>query len=61
MNGMHIDISLRPVGFVHFRLVVKEDAPKQGSEGAPDAWVKIDLAVGEALDDVRSSPRSRPT
>jgi tRNA-Thr(GGU) m(6)t(6)A37 methyltransferase TsaA len=52
MNGMNIDYSLRPVGFVRSRLVVKEDAPKQGSEGAPEAWVEIDPAFGEALDGI---------
>jgi tRNA-Thr(GGU) m(6)t(6)A37 methyltransferase TsaA len=52
MNGMNIDYSLRPVGFVRSRLVVKEGAPKQGSEGAPEAWVEIDPAFGEALDGI---------
>ena len=52
MNGMNIDYSLRPVGFVHSRLVVKEDAPKQGSEGAPEAWVEIDPGFREALDGI---------
>jgi tRNA-Thr(GGU) m(6)t(6)A37 methyltransferase TsaA len=52
MNGMNIDYSLRPVGFVRSRLVVKEDAPKQGSEGAPEAWVEIDPGFGEALDGI---------
>jgi tRNA-Thr(GGU) m(6)t(6)A37 methyltransferase TsaA len=52
MNGMNIDYSLRPVGFVHSQLVVKEDAPNQGSEGAPEAWVEIEPAFGEALDGI---------
>jgi tRNA-Thr(GGU) m(6)t(6)A37 methyltransferase TsaA len=52
MNSMNIDYSLRPVGFVRSRLVVKEDAPKQGLEGAPEAWVEIDPAFGEALDGI---------
>jgi tRNA (Thr-GGU) A37 N-methylase len=44
--------SLRPVGFVLSRLIARKDAPKQGSEGAPDAWVEIDPAYAEALDGV---------
>ncbi len=44
--------SLHPVGFVRSRLVAREDAPKQGSEGAPEAWVDIDPAFAEALDGI---------
>jgi tRNA-Thr(GGU) m(6)t(6)A37 methyltransferase TsaA len=44
--------SLSPVGFVRSRLAAKEDAPKQGSEGAPEAWVEIDPAFGKALDGI---------
>jgi len=44
--------SLRPVGFVRSQLTAREDAPKQGSEGAPQAWVEIDPAFAEALDGI---------
>lgn len=44
--------SLRPIGFVRSRLTAREDAPKQGSEGAPEAWVEIEPAFGEALDGI---------
>jgi tRNA-Thr(GGU) m(6)t(6)A37 methyltransferase TsaA len=44
--------SLRPVGFVRSRLTAREEAPKQGSEGAPEAWVDIDPAFAEALDGI---------
>jgi tRNA-Thr(GGU) m(6)t(6)A37 methyltransferase TsaA len=44
--------SLCPVGFVRSRLTVREDAPRQGSEGAPEAWVDIDPAFAEALDGI---------
>ena len=44
--------SLRPVGFVRSRLTARKDAPKQGSEGAPEAWVEIDPAFVEALDGI---------
>jgi len=44
--------SLRPVGFVRSQLTAREDAPKQGSEGAPQAWVEIDPAFAAALDGI---------
>ena len=31
MNGMNLDYLLRPIGFVHSRLVAKDDASSQGS------------------------------
>ncbi len=43
---------LRPVGFVRSQLTAREQAPKQGSEGAPWAWVEIDPAFSEALDGI---------
>jgi tRNA-Thr(GGU) m(6)t(6)A37 methyltransferase TsaA len=33
--------SLTPVGFVRSPLKYRKDAPKQGNEGAPDAWLEI--------------------
>jgi tRNA-Thr(GGU) m(6)t(6)A37 methyltransferase TsaA len=44
--------SLRPVGFVRSRLTSREEAPKQGSDGAPEAWVDIDPEFAEALDGI---------
>ena len=43
---------LRPVGFVRSRLTAREDAPKQGSEDAPEAWVDIDPAFAKALNGI---------
>jgi len=47
-----IRYSLRPIGFVSSRLTAREEAPKQGSEGAPEAWLDIDPAFAEALDGI---------
>lgn len=47
---MEIDYGVRPVGFVRSRLLRREDAPMQGREGAPEAWVEIDPAYVSALD-----------
>ena len=33
--------SLRPIGVIRSTLTSRHDAPKQGSEGAPDAWLEI--------------------
>jgi tRNA-Thr(GGU) m(6)t(6)A37 methyltransferase TsaA len=44
------DYQLRPIGFVRSPLTDLEDCPKQGSEGAPEAWIEIDPAFWEALE-----------
>src|SRR5262245_48347334 len=41
---------LQPIGFVRSSLERPEDAPMQGHEGAPDAWVELAPAVAPALD-----------
>ncbi|NJP26052.1 tRNA (N6-threonylcarbamoyladenosine(37)-N6)-methyltransferase TrmO [Microbispora sp. SCL1-1] len=47
-----MSFTLRPVGVVRSTLTDRTEAPRQGREGAPDAWLEIDPAVGEALDGV---------
>jgi tRNA-Thr(GGU) m(6)t(6)A37 methyltransferase TsaA len=39
-----------PVGVIHSPLKYRDDAPKQGSEGAPDAWLELDAALAPGLD-----------
>jgi tRNA-Thr(GGU) m(6)t(6)A37 methyltransferase TsaA len=41
---------LRSIGVVESSLNLLADCPKQGSEGAPDAWLVIDPAFAEATD-----------
>jgi tRNA-Thr(GGU) m(6)t(6)A37 methyltransferase TsaA len=41
---------VRPVGVIISTLKSRKHAPKQGSEGAPDAWLEIRPSVAEALD-----------
>ena len=43
---------VRPVGHVESSLVDREGAPKQGFEGAPDAWLVFDPGVAEAVRDL---------
>lgn len=33
---------LRPIGVIRSTLKERSEAPKQGSEGAPDAWIEIE-------------------
>jgi len=49
---------LRPIGVIRSVLRERSDAPRQGSEGAPDAWLELepwasagllDLAAGDRL------------
>jgi tRNA-Thr(GGU) m(6)t(6)A37 methyltransferase TsaA len=43
---------IRPVGYVESALVDRETAPKQGFEGAPDAWLVFDPGVADAIRDL---------
>ena len=35
------DFQLQPIGVIHSTLTSRRDAPKQGNEGAPDAWLEV--------------------
>ena len=50
--------SLHPIGYIRSTLRALSDAPKQGGEGAPDAWLHVDgqfvvglrgIRVGDAI------------
>jgi tRNA (Thr-GGU) A37 N-methylase len=41
--------TLQPVGFIRSTLKRREEAPRQGPEGAPDAWLEIQPQFAEAL------------
>ncbi len=43
---------LRPIGRVESVLVDRAEAPKQGDEGAPDAWLVFDPSVADAMRDL---------
>ena len=40
---------LRPIGVISSELTSLADAPMQGSEGAPDAWLEIDADYAPAV------------
>jgi tRNA-Thr(GGU) m(6)t(6)A37 methyltransferase TsaA len=45
-------IELRPIGSVESSLTDLAAAPRQGDEGAPDAWLAIDPALAAAAADL---------
>ena len=45
-------LELRPIGVIRSKLKERSQAPKQGSEGAPDAWIEVHPFAAQALDGV---------
>ena len=41
---------LRPIGVIRSTLKSRSEAPKQGSEGAPDAWLELSPFAAPGLD-----------
>ena len=46
--------TLKPIGHVSSPLVDREQAPKQGNEGAPEAWLVFEPEYQEGLRDLRA-------
>src|SRR5262245_25290150 len=46
------DLRLRPIGVISSELTARAAAPKQGHEGAPDAWIEVYAWAAAALDGV---------
>ena len=44
--------ALQPIGIVHSPLTDRQEAPNQGSEGAPDAWIELTPSVLEGIDGI---------
>jgi tRNA-Thr(GGU) m(6)t(6)A37 methyltransferase TsaA len=55
MSGGHL--TLVPVGRVESPLLDAADAPKQGFEGGPDAWLVFEPGVVDALDGLEPGAR----
>jgi tRNA-Thr(GGU) m(6)t(6)A37 methyltransferase TsaA len=47
------DLALRPIGRVESSLVDRTGAPRQGDEGAPDAWLVFEASVRVGLRDLQ--------
>ncbi len=43
------EYSLQPIGTIRSELRARGEAPRQGSEGAPDAWLEVMPAVSRGL------------
>lgn len=46
--------SLRPIGIIRSALADRREAPRQGSEGAPDAWLEVHAWAAGGLDGIAS-------
>lgn len=46
---MKKEYALHPIGYLRSTLRSRHGAPRQGSEGAPDAWIEIDPTFARAL------------
>jgi tRNA-Thr(GGU) m(6)t(6)A37 methyltransferase TsaA len=51
------EIRLTPIGAVESPLLSTAEAPKQGHEGAPDAWLVFDRGFVDGLTDLRAGHR----
>jgi tRNA-Thr(GGU) m(6)t(6)A37 methyltransferase TsaA len=54
---MPADLSLVPIGRVESPLTDPAEAPKQGFEGGPDAWLVLEPGVLDGLDGIRPGDR----
>jgi tRNA-Thr(GGU) m(6)t(6)A37 methyltransferase TsaA len=52
MRAASVGARLRPVGIIRSVLKARRQAPKQGSEGAPDAWLEVHGWAAEGLQGV---------
>ena len=44
--------SLRPIGVIRSSIQNRSDAPKQASEGAPDAWLEVQPFATEGIEGI---------
>ena len=45
---------VHPVGFIRSPIKHRGEGPKQGREGAPDAWLEVNPTVSAALDGIEA-------
>jgi tRNA-Thr(GGU) m(6)t(6)A37 methyltransferase TsaA len=43
------EYSLQPIGWIRSALLALPEAPRQGSEGAPDAWLEVNPSFARGL------------
>jgi tRNA-Thr(GGU) m(6)t(6)A37 methyltransferase TsaA len=44
--------TIEPIGVIRSELASREAAPRQGNEGAPDAWLEVNSTVAEGLEGI---------
>jgi tRNA-Thr(GGU) m(6)t(6)A37 methyltransferase TsaA len=49
-TGPDHSLRLNPIGMIRSELKERSKAPKQGSEGAPDAWIEMCPGMKQAVD-----------
>ena len=49
---LETDYSLAAIGFLHSPLKQRGEAPNQGREGAPGAWLEVNASVAEGLEGI---------
>jgi len=50
VSGINEEAKMVPIGVIRSTIKTRAEAPKQGSEGAPDAWLEVNESVAEGLD-----------
>lgn len=45
---------LRPIGVIRSTIKKRSEAPKQASEGAPDAWLELNSFATEGIDGIKA-------
>jgi len=46
------EFALKPIGIIRSELATRGAAPKQGSEGSPDAWLEVQSAFTDGLEGI---------
>ena len=46
------EFSLQPIGYVRSTLASRDQAPRQGIEGAPDAWLEVSPSLLAGIDGI---------
>jgi tRNA-Thr(GGU) m(6)t(6)A37 methyltransferase TsaA len=46
------DFSIKPIGFICSDLKRRDEAPRQGREGAPDVWLEVSPRFAEGMQDI---------
>jgi tRNA-Thr(GGU) m(6)t(6)A37 methyltransferase TsaA len=52
ISGADSEARLDPIGVIRSTIKTRAEAPKQGAEGAPDAWLEVNESLADALDGI---------